>query len=303
MRTLTQAQVQMHLNQAINKVYQAPMPELESSKLIPRGTNGVREGAESFSWQEVSEFGIANFVDRYAKDIPPVGITSTTKYAGIGILADSYSFSYFDLQNAQFEGTPLNARQGKAARNGILLKQDIVALKGDSVRGFTGFVNNPNVTLVAIPNGGWDTLGTTATGDIIVDDVQAIIDAIKTATNGIEQPNRIAIASKVYAKLNNKRMDSNGDSPRVLQYLKDSFPQIKEWLSIDALNGAGVNGKDRVVVYTYDEDALMNVVPMELTQLPEQWAGLAATVNCAATTAGTIFFRPLSAAYADVSST
>ena len=303
MRTLTQAQVQVHLNQALNKVYQAPRPVFESDKLIPRGTNGIREGAESFSWQEVSEFGMANFVDRYAKDLPPVGITSTTKYAGVSILGDSYSFSFFDLQNAQFEGTPLNTRLATAARNGHLRKQDAVALKGDSARGFTGFVNNPNVTLVAIPNGGWDTLGTTATGDTIVADVQAIIDAIKAATNNLENPNRIAIASKVYAKLNNLRMDSNGDSPRVLQYLKDAFPQITEWLSVDALNGAGVNGKDRVVVYTFAEDAVMNVVPMEFTQIPEQWAGLAATVNCVSTTAGTIFFRPLSAAYADVSST
>ena len=52
--------------------------------------------------------------------------------------------------------------------------------------------------------------------------------------------------------------------------------------------------------YTYDENAVMNIVPMEFTQLPEQWAGLAATVNNVATSGGTVFFRPLSAAYADI---
>ena len=61
-----------------------------------------------------------------------------------------------------------------------------------------------------------------------------------------------------------------------------------------------MNGGKRVVFYTYDENAVMNIVPMEFTQLPEQWAGLAATVNNVATSGGTVFFRPLSAAYADI---
>ena len=45
MKNLTQAQVNLVLNQSINKVYESPVPELESNKLIPRGTNGIDEGA------------------------------------------------------------------------------------------------------------------------------------------------------------------------------------------------------------------------------------------------------------------
>lgn len=300
MQRLTQDQVNLVLNQSLKKVYEAPTPELESTKLIPRGTNGISEGAESFDWDEMTAWGVANIVSRYAKDLPPVGFKSEKKYAGIHALGNSYTYSYFDLKAAAFEGKPLNTKLAVIARNAVLFKQDSLALEGDKKRGFEGFANNSNVTLVSVTTGAWDTLGTSTTGDQIVQDIQDILDAVKKATNGTEKPNRAAIPSSIYAKLNNLRITSAGDSPRVLQYLKDSFPQIKEWIPSDFLETAGVNGGKRVVFYTYDENAVMNIVPMEFTQLPEQWAGLAATVNNVATSGGTVFFRPLSAAYADI---
>lgn len=303
MKQLTQAQVSMVLNQAINKVYEAPLPVLESTNLVPRGTNGVSPSAESFSWEEISAFGMAQIVDRYAKDIPPTGLKAETKYAGLYPLAASMHYSYLDIVDAvTVVGRQLNTRRATVERDAILLKQDELALKGDAARGFTGFANNPNVPVVSVTTGNWQTLGTSTTGDQVVQDVQDIFDAIKTATEGRERPNRVAIPSRLYAKLKNKRISSEGNAPRVLDYLKDSFPQISVWESSKALEGAGVGGKDRVVVYTYDENCLMNVVPLEFTQLPEQWAGLAATVNGLSVTGGTVFFRPLSAAYADVAS-
>lgn len=300
MKQLTQAQVNLVLNQAMNKVYEKPIPELESTKLIPRGTNGIDVGAESFSWDEITAWGVAAIVSRYSKDLPPVGFTSTKKFAGVSIIGDSTSYSFFDLRAAAFDNKPLNTKLASIGRNAILFKQDSLAIEGDAKNGYDGFINNPNVPIVSVTTGAWDTVGTTTTGDQIVQDFQDIFDAIDSATKGTETPDRVAIASNVYAKLKNKRITSDGNATRLLDYLKDSFPQVKEWISAKCLNGAGVGGADRVVVYTYDEEAVMNVVPLEFTQLPEQWAGLAATVNMVAKSAGTVFFRPLSAAYADV---
>lgn len=300
MPKLTQEQVNLVLNQSLKKVYEAPTPELESTKLIPRGTNGISEGAESFDWDEMTAWGVANIVSRYAKDLPPVGFTSTKKYAGIHPLGNSYTYSFFDLKAAAFENKPLNTKMAVIARNAVLFKQDSLALEGDKKFGFDGFVNNPNVPLVAVPHGAWDQVGGSTSGDDVVDDIQAIFDACRVATKDTEKFNRAAIPASIYAKLNNKRISSAGNSPRILQYLKDTFPQIKEWIPSNVLETAGVNGGKRVVFYTYDENAVMNIVPMEFTQLPEQWAGLAATVNNVATSGGTVFFRPLSAAYADI---
>lgn len=300
MHKLTQDQVNLVLNQSLKKVYEAPTPELESTKLIPRGTNGISEGAESFDWDEMTAWGVANIVSRYAKDLPPVGLTSTKKYAGIHPIGNSYTYSFFDLKAAAFENKPLNTKMAVIARNAVLFKQDSLALEGDKKFGFDGFVNNPNVPLVAVPHGAWDKVGGSTSGDDVVDDIQAIFDACRDATKDTEKFNRAAIPASIYAKLNNKRISSAGNSPRILQYLKDTFPQIKEWIPSNVLETAGVNGGKRVVFYTYDENAVMNIVPMEFTQLPEQWAGLAATVNNVATSGGTVFFRPLSAAYADI---
>ena len=300
MHKLTQDQVNLVLNQSLKKVYEAPTPELESTKLIPRGTNGISEGAESFDWDEMTAWGVANIVSRYAKDLPPVGFTSTKKYAGIHPVGNSYTYSFFDLKAAAFENKPLNTKMAVISRNAVLFKQDSLALEGDKKFGFDGFVNNPNVPLVAVPHGAWDKVGGSTSGDDVVDDIQAIFDACRAATKGTEKFNRAAIPASIYAKLNNKRISSAGNSPRILQYLKDTFPQIKEWIPSNVLETAGVNGGKRVVFYTYDENAVMNIVPMEFTQLPEQWAGLAATVNNVATSGGTVFFRPLSAAYADI---
>lgn len=298
MRNLTQAQVNLALNQAIAKVYEAPLRPLESNMLIPRGTNGVPEGAESFSWDEITAFGMAKIVDRYSKDLPPVGFSFKKRFAGTHIIGDSFSHSFFDLQNAAFAGIPLNTKQGVLARNAALLEQDRIALEGDTKAKDTGFMNDPNVTVVGGLTGSW--AGGITTGDQIVADFQAIVDAIKTASNNTETPDSAAIPANVYAYLNNHRITSDGDAPRLLQYLKDSFPGIKNWYSCDCLKGAGVNGADRVVLYTKSEDAVMNIVPMEFTMLPEQWAGLAATVNGVLVSGGTVFFRPLSAAYADI---
>lgn len=300
MHRLTQDQVNLVLNQSLKKVYEAPTPELESTKLIPRGTNGISEGAESFDWDEMTAWGVANIVSRYAKDLPPVGFTYTKKYAGIHPIGNSYTYSFFDLKAAAFENKPLNTKMAVIARNAVLFKQDSLALEGDKKFGFDGFVNNPNVPLVAVPHGEWDQVGGSTSGDDVVDDIQAIFDSCRVATKDTEKFNRAAIPASIYAKLNNKRISSAGNAPRILQYLKDTFPQIKEWIPSNVLETAGVNGGKRVVFYTYDENAVMNIVPMEFTQLPEQWAGLAATVNNVATSGGTVFFRPLSAAYADI---
>ena len=300
MKQLTKEQVNLVLNQSLKKVYEAPVRELESTKLIPRGTNGISEGAESFDWDEVTEWGMAQIVSRYAKDLPPVGLTSTKKYAGIYPLGNSYSYSYFDLKAAAFEGKPLNTKLAVAGRNAVLYKQDELALKGDAKYGFVGFVNNPNVPLVSVPNGNWGNVGSTTTGDQVVEDVRAVVDAIKAASKNTEKADRAAIPSSLYAKLLDKRITSDGNAKRILDYLKESFPQIKEWIPCDCLEDAGVGGSKRILLYTYDADAVMNIVPVEFTQLPEQWAGLAATVNNVATSGGTVFFRPLSAAYADV---
>lgn len=289
---LTKAQVEMRLNQVIADVYTKKRPALESAILIPRGAN-VGEGTKSVSYSEITEVGMAKMVGDYSKDFPPVALLFKTKYQPVNPFGDSYSYSYEDLLHANMMNVPLERDKADLARYAIESAIDEYNLIGNKAAGVTGFLNNENVP-VTVLNSNWKT----ATIDDIIADIQKLLDNVDDVTNGTEKPNSIIIPSNVYPALNSRRVDQYS-STRMLEYLKDTFPQIVNWYSSRACNDIGTDGANRVVLYTKDESAVSTRDALNFIQLPAQWSGAAATVNCLARTAGTVFKRPLSAIYGD----
>lgn len=289
---LTSADVNQLLNQVIATAYTEKRPALESVNFIPLGSQ-LEAGAETVSYDLITEIGMAKIIDDYAKDLPPVAIQRTTKYAPVKTFGDSYSYSYVDLLRAKKSGIALESVKASTARFGIEAGLDKFALVGLKEAGVTGLFNNENVPVVSLGSN-W----LTADGDKIVADFQKLFDAVEEATNGTETPNAVIIPAKVYGALNTRRMSSTNET-RILQYLKDVFPQVTSWERSRGLNDVGTNGASRVVLYTKDVTAVSRRNAVNFTQLAEQWSGIAATVNCLARSAGTIFHRPLSAVYGD----
>jgi hypothetical protein len=86
-----------------------------------------------------------------------------------------------ELRAARLVGKPIESIKARAAGYFIAKKENDLFFVGDAATGHYGIFTHPNVTRVAIPNGGWAT----ATGDKILEDIRALRAAINRY-DGIE---------------------------------------------------------------------------------------------------------------------
>lgn len=289
---LTRADIEPRLNQVIAETYTAKRPELEALNFIPMGQQ-VNSGANSVSYSEMTEIGFAKIIEDYAKDLPPVAIMFKEKFVPVKTFGDSYSFSYVSLLNAKQLGIQLEATKASTARYGIEAALNEYFLVGNKAAGVTGFLNNENVTKTAV-----NVDLKTCTIDEAIGVFRGLLDAVDVATKGAEKPDSVIIPASVMPYLQSRRIDQFSDT-RMLDFLKGTFPQIKNWYSSRACDDIGADGSTRIVLYTKDASAVSIRNALNFTQLPAQWNGIAATVNCMARSAGVIFTRPLSAIYGD----
>lgn len=271
------------------RIYEMETPNLTGLQLVPLSTE-VPEWAESFTYRTYDEVGIAKFISNYADDLPRVDVEGKEVTLKLKSLGDAYGWNFDEMRLANATGTNLGQRKGRAARRGVDQKLNRVALVGDTLVGFYGFSNHPNLGETAV-NGDWTLPATTA--DQILDDLNAMYNAVLIQSHDNHTPNTLAIPPTRRSALTTKRV-SDGRGITVWQAFKEQYPNINMISSTELEPDAEVNGNQaQAVMYERDVDNLSIEVPRPFEQLPAEKRNLEIVVNCLAKCSGVAIYRPL----------
>lgn len=282
------------LEYVYSKTYDVKYPEFKARLFIPLDTS-VPAGAETYTYRQFDEVGMASLIADYSTDLPNVTMFGKEFTGKCRSLGTSYTYSIQDVRRASLAGVPLETSLPRVARRVTEAKIDSIAAFGDAASGLGGFLNAANVPLITPTTGTWST----ATADQIIADLDKLVNSIVTTTNGIHVPDTLLLPIAQFLRLNNLQKSAASDKT-VLQWYLENNPFIKNidhWYLLDLANAA-LNGP-RAVCYQRSPDVLGLVIPQEFEQFPPQSLNLAFRVPCHARVGGVKVTYPLAMAYMD----
>jgi hypothetical protein len=197
-------------------------------------------------------------------------------------------------------GKPLSQRRADAAKRALMELDNRIAFFGDSKSGLKGFFNHPNVPVFTITADGTGatTTWSTKTSTQIVRDLNDFTNSIVEQTNGVEIPDSLLLPLVSYNKIKNLAFGDNADRT-VLKYFLENNEYIKSVVWVNELATAGSGGTKRMVAYAKNPDKVTLEIPQDFEQFEPELTGLRYEVACHMRLGGVIFYKPLSAAYAD----
>jgi hypothetical protein len=270
--------------------------------MIPVSTN-AGAGAESITYQQFDQLGIAKIIANYADDLPRADIKGKEFTSPIRSLGASYGYAIQEIRAAQFAGRNLEQRKANAARRAVEQKINNIGWFGDANSNLLGLINHPNITRVAAPNNlaATSTLWVNKSPDEILKDLNSLANGIVDLTNGVEMPNTIMMPIDQYTLIHSTARSANSDTT-IAQYFLMNNPFINriEWVNELKAAGVGVSpivaGADIMIAYDNSPDKLTLEIPQPFEQFPAQERGLEFVIPVHARIGGVIVYYPLSIA-------
>jgi hypothetical protein len=266
------------------RTYTRILPPMSGDLVVPTESD-VPEGAESIVTRIFDEIGMAKVIANYADDLPRVDVRGREMATPIRSVGDSYGYSQQDLRASAYANVGLPAARAAAARKAVEQKSNKIKFVGDAPYGLYGVLTHPNVPVVVATNGAWADPATT--GDEIVDDMSALIEAVTTQSNGAHTVSVVAMDNIRIAAMRRKRLTTDR-TVTAAAFLRELYPNV-QWVMSQEL-GATIFAAERDAVnFRYEQT-------MAFKQYPPQARNLEFVVPCEARTGGVTFTYPLSAA-------
>lgn len=275
------------------RTYTRLLPPLSGDRLVPT-SNDTPASAASVSYRIYDEVGMAKIIANYADDLPRADVRGREVSVVVRGIGDSYGYTQQDLRAALASGSNLPGRKADSARSAVARKENALKIVGDVDYGMFGLVNHPNIPVVTPTTANW----TTATGDQIVTDATALLNAVINQSNGVHTPNVLGMTNQTRGLLFSKRM-SGASQMLAGEAIQNQFPNV-EFVVAQELRGKGAAGVDILVAAERDVDNYYYDSAMPFTQHPPQARNLELVVPCEARAAGLIVVRPLALAVMSV---
>lgn len=184
------------------------------------------------------------------------------------------SYDLFAVAAAAAINKPLDAQMVEAARLKHQMDADELAYVGDKDIGAYGLCNNPNITVeMAKPTTSGNTEWINKTPQEVLNDVNDLLTATWKSSAYAFPPTKILMPPQSIAFLNKEIVTSAGTSS-VLRFLKDNnlakmlLGKELEIYPVKWLDGAGVNGTNRMVAYTQEKDCVrLPMTPLARTNV------------------------------------
>jgi len=246
--------------------------DIQYQDLIPVDSSDA-EWAKTATFYSADMFGKAGWINGNADDVPRAG-TERSKYespiytAGIG-----YGYGLEEINQARMLGIDLPSQDAEAARRAYEEFVDGVALRGDATKGLLGLVNNPGVTVVAVPTGNWAT----ATPQQMITDINAVLMPSYAGTNYTSVSDTLLLPFEKLQQLAQTVMPNT--TMTVLQFVMQANIYTQTTgrpLMIRGIYGllnAGAGGTARMVGYRRDPSVLVMKIPMPHRFMPAYAAG------------------------------
>lgn len=257
-----------------SEVYEIEYADIQYPSLVPVDES-ANEWAKSVTFFSMEKLGQAAWFHHMATDMRLADVARTKFEQGIEMAGIGYRYTLEELGQAMMiPGMNLSNERGDAARRAYEEFVDRVAMRGDTLKGWTGLVNDANVTRVDAANDGTGSsrLWSAKTGDQIARDVNDALIGVYTGSNTVEMADTILLPHTALATAATKRMT---DTPMtVLDYLlqKNVYTlQTGQPLVVRGVlgledDGSGATG--RMVVYKRDPRVVKLHIPMRHRFLP-----------------------------------
>ncbi len=254
-------------------------------------------GAEVITFRQITQVGVAKVMADYSDDIPKADVFGEEFKGSVRSLASSAEWSLQEIRNASLANVPLDREKTEAAREVILRLENTIAFSGDAKHGLVGLLTAPNIPTFTAPNGAggfpqWDT----KTGSEIVDDLNALVNAIIEDTNGVEIPNTVLLPIEQYNLAITKRMETGTDTT-ALQFFVRNSPYIaseSDVMPVQELAGAGPAGVDIGVAYDRNQRKLHMNVALDIESFAPEVRGFKTSVIYHERFGGLTVKKPLS---------
>lgn len=191
--------------------------------------------------------------------------------------AQAMKIPFVDSQKFQTIGRSIDSILDKGIRLNYNKSIDQLVYQGFKNVGITGLVNDDNVVSSLAPNGAsGDTLWSSKTVDEILWDINKALVEAWAASEYDESAiaNHILLPPAKYAYIQSTRIGTSGDES-ILSYILKNNLTANQGKSLTIVpcrwcTGAGIGGKDRMVVYVNDKDFLYFDLPVPLTRAMTQ---------------------------------
>lgn len=280
------------------RTYDVEYPELKAMQLIPVSTE-AGPGAESITYHQYDQLGVAQIIANYAQDLPRADIKGKEFTTPVRSLGTSYGYSLQEIRAAQFAGKNLEQRKANAARRAVEQKMNKIAWFGNEDYGLQGFLTNPNVSRsgVALNQANTSTKWEDKTPDEILKDMFDLVNGIVDLTNGVEAPNTLLLPIKQYTHIASTARSSTSDTT-IMEFFMRNSPIITSIEWVQELKGASLltPGEDIMVAYDRNPDKLTFEVPQMYEQFAAQERGLEFVVPAHARVSSVLIYYPLAVA-------
>jgi hypothetical protein len=192
--------------------------------------------------------------------IPGVSIDGTRLVYPLRLLAREISFTSVELDRSQLLGQPIDAMKTDALNILYQMNTDQMVYIGAQEVGATGLLNSPLVTAGSVVNGAsGSSLWANKSPVEILADVNSLLETTWQAAAFAVCPGELRVPPFQYSLLCSTLISSAGNQS-VLKFLEDNSIALKingKPLNIQPvkwLTGRGVNGADRMLAYTNEEN-------------------------------------------------
>lgn len=275
-----------------SRVLEVQKAPLNAFAVFPVQTD-VPAGAATAEQKVYDALGVAKIISNYADDLPRADVIGQTVSSKVYTVGNSYGYNVVEVENANFAGVNLDVYRARAARRAIDQRINTLAWKGDTAHGIVGFLNNANMTTVALPADGTgsSTKIKDKTPTQIIRDINALINAVETATAGVEVPDTVLLATAAYDHIAGTPRSDYSDLT-ILGFLRESHPGMR-FMKVSELTGAGADNKDLMIAGRFDPDLIRLEIPERFRQLPVEKRNLEYVVDCISRVIGVTVTVPL----------
>ncbi|MBI4815188.1 MAG: DUF2184 domain-containing protein [Deltaproteobacteria bacterium] len=285
--------VDQELRQIVPQMYNRLYPELDALQHIPVAVN-ISPGAMAWGYDSIETRGQMQWMGANARDLPRADYGRKRVTFPIRTGVTSYGWTLEEIEAAMFAAQPLQQNKAEAARRAGAEFEHAILINGDIAHGIPGFLTNPSIPIVIVPNGAWLT---TATADEIIEDLNYMANAVWASSLRTHRPNTISLPLEYRQKVYQKRIPDSDTS--VAEYFLRTNGFIREINSIIELGTAGPSSAPRALCYQKDPMVLSGIIPMAFRQEESQTSGFEAIVPCRERLGGCVWFYPGAGAFAD----
>lgn len=278
------------------KTYDIRYPAMKARSLIPVN-NDVDPGAETITYRQWDEFGMAQIIHDAGDDLPLIDALVEEFQQKVHSLGAAYGWSIQELRRSAMAGASLDMRRARAARRSVEQQIENIAALGNVKVGLVGFAKNANVPLVSPVTGTWST----ATGEQMIGDMMELASSVVTTSKEVFEPDTLVMDVTSFTRISTKRVSTTGDTnTTALEGFLRSNPwvtSVQSWNKLALANAA--NNGPRMVCYKRDPEVLTLEIPQEFEQFPPQAKNLKFLVPVHARIGGVIVYYPIAMAYMD----